>query len=134
MLILSAGPSTPRNPPNVFRTSPQELEIIDLSVEVVTKAIARPCNGFPRFNSGDVFIELGSLGAYQLHSNTLSRVSTWFDKTLTYPMKELDDGIAGRFTKRTGILVRYEMVYNSDLNTLVLAKTVSFIPTVIVFH
>ena len=123
------APSTTPNHPKAPQTSPQEREIIDLSVEVVAKTITRPGNDeFPRFSNGDVYIELGSLdlkSTYQLHSNILRRVSPWFNKTLIQHMKELDDEIAMDFTKITGVSARYEMIYNSDLNVPVLVRTVS---------
>jgi hypothetical protein len=129
VLILSAARSATRTSPDGLVTPPQEFEIIDLSIEVVPKLIGRPTNGFPRFNSGDVFINLGMLGclSYQLHSTVLCRASSWFDNTLAQSVKEFNNIVAARFTKRSGLRARYEISFNSDLNIFVLARTVSFV-------
>jgi hypothetical protein len=126
--MVSKDPPTDRASSNAPPTPPQEPEIIDLSVEVTYKPIVRPGIDFPRFNEGDVVIELGGptlKSKYQLHSYILRRASPWFDDTMAQPVKEFDDRIAVIFTKRTRIAARYEMIYNSNLNTLVLARTVS---------
>jgi hypothetical protein len=129
VLTISAGLLTTRTSPNGLMTPPQEPEVIDLSIEVVPKPICHPTNCFPQFNDGDVFIDLGILGPmrYHLHSTVLSRVSSWFDQTLAQPIKELDNMVAARFTKRTGIRARYELSFNSDLNIFVLARSVSVV-------
>ncbi|KAE9379312.1 hypothetical protein N431DRAFT_499921 [Stipitochalara longipes BDJ] len=106
-------------------TPPQEPEVIDLCVELAPKLRLRPTNGFPRFDDGDVYIDLGVIGrlAYQLHSNILSRVSPWFDETLKHHVQEVDDRFAANYTKSTGIRARYELSYNSDLDIFVLGRT-----------
>jgi hypothetical protein len=130
VLTLSAGHPASRGPPKGLATPPSEPEIIDLCIEVVAKPAGRPKGGFPRFNDGDVIIDLGLLGgdlSYQLHSTTLSRSSPWFEETLLHTTKEVDDRFAANYTKRTGIRARYELSYNSDLNIFVLARTVSLV-------
>jgi hypothetical protein len=130
VLILSAGHPTSRGPPKGLATPPSEPEIIDLCIEVAVKPAGRPKGGFPRFNDGDVIIDLGLLGgslSYQLHSATLSRCSPWFDETSLHTIKEVDDRFAADYTKRLGIRARYELSYNSDLNIFVLARTVSLV-------
>jgi hypothetical protein len=127
-LIISEGAPTSRASPDAPPTPPQDPEIIDLSIEVAAGLTTRPGIDFPRFDDGDIVIELGhpsSRSTYQLHSHILGRASPWFNKTMMQPVKEFDNMIATSFTKRTGIAGRYKMDYNSDLNTLVLAKTVS---------
>jgi hypothetical protein len=130
VLILSAGHPTSRGPLKGLATPPSEPEIIDLCIEVAVKPAGRPKGGFPRFNDGDVIIDLGLLGvnlSYQLHSATLSRYSPWFNETSLHTIKEVDDRFAANYTKRSGIRARYELSYNSDLNIFVLARTVSLV-------
>lgn len=130
ILTLTTAQLTSRSPSKDLATPPSEPEIIDLCVEVEAKLVGRHTfGGFPRSKDGDVIIDLGMLGgtlSYQLHSRILSRVSAWFDETLKHPIREIDDGFAANYTKRTGIRARYELTYNSDLKTFVLARAVSF--------
>jgi hypothetical protein len=130
VLTLSVGHPIRQGPPKGLATPPSEPEIIDLCIEVVAKPAGHPKGGFPRFNDGDVIIDLGLLGgdlSYQLHSTTLSRFSPWFDETSLHTIKEVDDRFAANYTKRSGIRARYELSYNSDLSIFVLARTVSLV-------
>ena len=107
-----------------------EPEVIELSSEIVVvpKLIARPGKHFPLYENGDVFIEIKGKKfkrEYQLHSTILSLVSPWFQSTLAIPFRDIDDQVAERFTKLTGVVARYELHYDSILNIEVLSRTVS---------
>ena len=116
---------------------PAGAEVIDLSsdLEIVPKRVLRPGKEFPLFGSGDVYIDLRAMSpnaAYRLHSSLLSFASEWFQKTLSSPFEDLDEKVADAFSKRSKIVARYEISYNSNLNIDVLSRCVSSCPDIFV--
>jgi hypothetical protein len=130
----SPGNSSPFMPTPDSTAPPSPLadvEVIDLSsdLEIVPKKILRPGKEFPLFESGDVYIDLRAMGpnaAYRLHSSLLSFASEWFQKTLSSPFQDLDERVAGAWSKTSKIVARYEISYNSDLKIDVLFRSVSY--------
>jgi hypothetical protein len=132
----SPGSSSPfRSTPNSTAppSPPAEVEVIDLSsdLEIVPKRMVRPGKEFPLFESGDVYIDLRAMGrntAYRLHSSLLSFTSEWFQKTLSSPFQDLDERVAAVWSKRSKVVARYEISFNSDLKIDALFRSVSFYP------
>jgi hypothetical protein len=110
---------------------PADVEVIDLSsdMEIVPKRMLRPGKEFPLFESGDVYIDLRALGqnvAYRLHSSLFSFASEWFQKTLSSEFQDVDEMVAAVWSKRSKVVARYEISYNSDLKIDVLFRSVGF--------
>jgi hypothetical protein len=128
---VSASHPTPKESPNVVRKS----EIINLDEEkpqeklltIVHKPMYPPTGCFPRFEEGNVYIELKHRNgkfSYQLHSGVLRRNSEWFSHALLEPLPELDDEVARQITKRTNVKFRLELFKGPEFDLEVLLKTV----------
>ena len=125
--IIVGHPNKPNRP---SCSALEEPEVIDLSVDIVLRRLARPTPEFPRFKTGNVYIDLTAMDkkySYQLDAAILSRASLWFEKTLDQPMMECDERLAEHFTKLTGVFARYELQFDRNADLGVLARVVSHV-------
>ncbi|KAG4434128.1 hypothetical protein IFR05_010379 [Cadophora sp. M221] len=91
------------------------------------KPMLKPVGEFPRFNDGDVTIELverTSKFTYQLHGNILGRASSWFEKVLHLNMVGLEpDPVMIANHAVAGMLwARFELEYCPKLKLHILAR------------
>jgi hypothetical protein len=129
----NGSPFMPTSNSTAPPSPPAEVEVIDLSsdLEIVPKRMLHPGKEFPIFETGDVYIDLRAMGpnaAYRLHSSLLSFASEWFQKTLSSPFQDLNERVAAGWSKRSKIVARYEISYNSDPKIGVLFRSVGSYP------
>ena len=75
-----------------------------------------------------MYIELrhgGKKRAYQLNQSVLERASSWFFDALRQPPPaELDYELAASGTRKTNVTTRFELVYDSELDSEILRRMV----------
>lgn len=114
--------------PEVIDLSNEEPTIIDEKPRIICKKFIRPTQGFPRFDDGDVYIELKFMNhqyTYLLHSRILSSNSPWFKEALSEPWDDLDTERTLIFTERMGIVARFELFRHPESDVEVVQRTVS---------
>lgn len=105
-------------------------EVIDLCAEaavVTCKKLKRPLGKFPRFDDGDVVIELNRTildFSYLLHRGVLASNSPWFKGALAQPWDDLDNDVAGGIKNRTGVSYRFELFREPGSDIEVLRRVV----------